>query len=640
MWWIVSVASAGTVCPTNGALCDFASLAAALDSNDPLIELLPGQHLANVEVTRQVDITAQPGATVRVTGDPAGLTVRPGGTGSTFTGLVLDPDSVSTMLLVNDASVTVTDAVVSDVASDGPAPAFQVVNGGTLTLERPTVTDAINVGDGMIRVVDATLVIRNGLFRATAASRGGAIWSDGGALEIIDTTFEDTRAYDIGNALWMQGGSLSLTDSTIDAQNWGIQLELQDVGLVTFTRGAFVGGGEGGTALHAEGLQTLVASGTTFSDWQEGAISAGSVGSIVLRDAVFARNRTSGSGGALGFAGVGALVVDGSWFCDNESDNYGGALNLGICTGGCAVTQSVFQENQADSGGGAISAYSALAIDHSTFRGNEGSPGGAVYSFPGPVDMERSLVFGTRGQAAALTWLESAPFDTNGLGDNELVDASFPIGPSNRVGFVPVLVEGPGLCGGSVVLAEVAANAWALDNEVGVRPEDPNPDPDLDGDGFPASLDCDDLRNDVSPGAAETPADGTDQDCDGTELCPLDADGDGFAGEALTSSADFACPSIVGDCDDYASDVFPGATDTWYDGVDSDCAGDDDQDRDGDGTPLEADCDDIDPTIGDCGVSIGGGCSTGSGPQGSGPQGVGLLSLILAAGLATGRRRR
>ena len=62
------------------------------------------------------------------------------------------------------------------------------------------------------------------------------------------------------------------------------------------------------------------------------------------------------------------------------------------------------------------------------------------------------------------------------------------------------------------------------------------------------------------------------------------------------------------DCDDADATVFPGAVDTWYDGVDSDCGGEDDCDIDRDGfQPIEgvcgpadgeaADCNDHDPEI-------------------------------------------
>ncbi len=67
-----------------------------------------------------------------------------------------------------------------------------------------------------------------------------------------------------------------------------------------------------------------------------------------------------------------------------------------------------------------------------------------------------------------------------------------------------------------------------------------------------------------------------------------DADGDGFA--------------PPDDCDDARADVHPGAEELWYDGLDQDCAGDDDFDADGDGyasaTYNGADCDDADPEVG------------------------------------------
>lgn len=60
----------------------------------------------------------------------------------------------------------------------------------------------------------------------------------------------------------------------------------------------------------------------------------------------------------------------------------------------------------------------------------------------------------------------------------------------------------------------------------------------------------------------------------------VDADGDGS--------------TLPDDCDDTDSAVHPGADDVWYDGVDSDCAGNDDFDADEDGFPYDVDCNDHD----------------------------------------------
>ncbi len=70
-----------------------------------------------------------------------------------------------------------------------------------------------------------------------------------------------------------------------------------------------------------------------------------------------------------------------------------------------------------------------------------------------------------------------------------------------------------------------------------------------------------------------------------------DQDGDGFL--SVEAGGD--------DCDDSDPRVYPGATDRPYDGLDADCAGDDDYDSDSDGykslTYGGEDCDDDDLDI-------------------------------------------
>jgi hypothetical protein len=124
---------------------------------------------------------------------------------------------------------------------------------------------------------------------------------------------------------------------------------------------------------------------------------------------------------------------------------------------------------------------------------------------------------------------------------------------------------------------------------------------DADRDGFRSCDECDDADAAINPAAREVWYDGVDQDCDGNDG---DQDGDGYYLEGYTGEVPEGW--LPGDCDDADAERNPGAEEVWYDGVDGDCAGGDDWDRDGDGSRSDSepddegnygdDCDDTDPT--------------------------------------------
>ena len=114
---------------------------------------------------------------------------------------------------------------------------------------------------------------------------------------------------------------------------------------------------------------------------------------------------------------------------------------------------------------------------------------------------------------------------------------------------------------------------------------------DADDDVWNADEDCDDSDPTINPSATETWYDSVDQDCAGDS--DWDADGDGF-------DAAWRPDGTGRDCDDARADVNPDAVERWYDGVDDDCDGNtNDADGDGqDGRPAGGpDCDDQDPGI-------------------------------------------
>ena len=87
------------------------------------------------------------------------------------------------------------------------------------------------------------------------------------------------------------------------------------------------------------------------------------------------------------------------------------------------------------------------------------------------------------------------------------------------------------------------------------------PDIDMDEDGYFDYEDCNDNDPNTFPGSAEN---------DSTTDCMTDADGDGYGDSGAQS------PVIPGtDCNDADGSVYPGATETPGDGIDSDCNGTD-----------------------------------------------------------------
>jgi hypothetical protein len=147
-----------------------------------------------------------------------------------------------------------------------------------------------------------------------------------------------------------------------------------------------------------------------------------------------------------------------------------------------------------------------------------------------------------------------------------------------------------------LLLALMTGCTWVGSSDYDERLQELDDDGDgytRDGGGDPEQADCDDSNPNVNPGATETWYDGVDQDCLGDD--DFDKDGDGYRHE---SSGDESV-----DCNDSDPDIFPGAPDEWYDNVDSNCDGEDDFDQDGDGVQAVppdgpgTDCNDLDASI-------------------------------------------
>ena len=389
---------------------------------------------------------------------------------------------------------------------------------------------------------------------------GGAVYAYYYAdLNVADSELSNNYAYYSGGGLYSAYySSLTLTDSALawntgktisgggvyfDPGNSGNSLTVQGVS-IDHNSARYEGGG-----LYAHyGNQVIEESGfegnTLEDDSFGGGVFAKDFTVLLARNNVYAAN---------------TAVIGGGLYLDQGTNTAASA----------AVGNSVFAENTASRYGGGFMAVNTtnLWAVNNTFVGNtttdEDAGGGAAYFYEANVTFRNNLVAWTQGGSAvaatmaedttspALTYnsfFENAPHDLDG----DL--AGSPLDASN-------LTDDPELPGYSRD-GDASNDSYVLART----------SPCVDA-GDPMISDVDGSRSDIGAYG-------------GLDLVTQDEDGDGYDSST--------------DCDDGDATVHPGADETWYDGVNSDCDMSDDDDQDGDGVAVGLDCDDTDASVTDC----------------------------------------
>jgi hypothetical protein len=529
------------------------------------------------------------------------------------------------------------DSAFADNTATSSAANLYVNSGGTVLVERVSFSRAGGSSSISTPIGQASLTILD----ATFVDDGSGIFAQGD-IRIERSTFEGgsshLTAYNADPADISTRTSLVVLDSTFrGATSGAVFLGETDA---VFERCVFEDNADvnGAGAIESEtyeplalrqcafarntgvvGAVTIYASATeitecTFEDNVAtsvgGAVYFGVAGSqSTIRDSVFARNVADYRGGAVHWSSDDLLSISGSVFTDNTA-RYGGALYFGtgdltlvgnrMCgnvaeEGGAAevnsfegvYTNNVLIDNVASQIGGAMLIDGPSEVVNNTFLGNRAPDGAAVSLGYAGITWVNNLVAGS-GEALAVDGdAPAAGYDA--YWDNAYGDTAWPattdVLDDPHVSWVPGACDLPTL-GWPRPLVD--AGDPSLSDPDGSRSDighwgGPAADAvlhqDGDGDGASAMADCDDDDPAVLPGATEVWYDGVDQDCDGNDD---DQDVDG---------------APVGlDCDDLDPAVHPGATEVWYDGVDQDCDGNDD-DQDVDGVPVGVDCDDVDAGV-------------------------------------------
>jgi hypothetical protein len=491
-----------------------------------------------------------------------------------------------------DATLEVTRGVFYSLGlvADGGVLAAE---GGAVTLDGARLLTSLSAGDGgLVWVSSSRFEATDTTFRGGFGRRGGAVWIDDGTspVSFTDCTFEDNEATDAGGAIGTAAqGPLVITGSRFvgnRAQDGAAVAALPWLlaHSVDVTDTAFEDN-------RAEGL-----GGALFLEERDG----------VVRRSSFFRNHAA-EGGAVFSSG--SLAVGEDLFCANVASGAGGAVHVTAAQGE-DWTHARFVDNEAREGGAVeVASGARVSLRFASLLGNRAAQGAALHAnapvVSGAVAATAALVVGSRGDVAvrlesvdAAVGLERMLFWDNPqgnvvgpvLGDpltvadpllrdwvpgmpcEELSDGYSPYSPLVDGG--PVDVFDPDGTGSDV-------GAWGGFG-AGVDPV-PEPWQDADGDGVPSLYDCEPDDALVYPpiGGLEDPEqwyDGIDQNCDGRS--DEDRDQDGW-------DRDLDCP----DDDDPLQN--PGADDAP--GVDLNCDGF--VDGDGDGFEPPADCDDADADV-------------------------------------------
>ena len=423
----------------------------------------------------------------------------------------------------------------------------------------------------------------------------------------------------------------------------GSDLEIHDIilGTTSQERGVEVNGGtitlvnayasqhtdnQAGMVIWGDSSSVIEIVGGTFEqngrNDQNGGVIYSDNGTVSISgDAVFRQNNGL-YGGAIYTGGSSGLTITDATFIDNTANNEGGAVYLDQ-TDNVTIRRGFFCDNQADSGGGIFAYLQAdnLDIQGSVFIDNDATngDGGGVRQYSGSVTMANNHFVGNDAtDQGAGYWVRSASGEfannivqdnlddglydrnnnpdltiTNNAWHNNANDVDSDNSKTNDQSTGPFVAWTVGACD----IAELEPFGAAIDNGDTSYGADPSGDTntdigafggphgydlyvDLDGDTYFSDVDCDDDNPNIFPGAAETPGDSIDQDCDGVDDCYLDADDDNYGIGTIGTAASLSCLAeagfapVQGDCDDTNEYVNPGVKlDVVANGLDDDCDG-------------------------------------------------------------------
>jgi hypothetical protein len=614
-----------TVCASGPPECGFATIQAAVDAaqtGDVVHLVETGSWTESVVVERGVVLTvdAVPAPLWQPVSSAPALTVRGDGE---VTLVGADLGGGETDLVVVEAGASLSAIGGTWTGANRTGATVRADPGAWVLLSDVVLQGALGSGDGgAVYATDATVLLQDVLIAGNGAARGAGLFVQGGTLTARRLALCDNTAVD-GAGLFAEGATLDLRNVVAvrnEAEGTGGAAALIGSGGQLDHWTAVGNAASEGAVLHvdaspvllsqsavvqSQGVAVSVGAGATpptdivlFWSNQDGDASAPIAPTDLIADPQFvslthgpdcgldlrptwesplvdaghgAPSDLDGSPQDLG--STGGPYADADDWVDDDGD---GVVLLFDCAPDDPMIAPTLPErcNGVDD-----DCDGALAVDEIDADA-DGAVSCAVWEgAPGVEAGDCDDLDGTRHPGAVET-CDGDDDDCDGVIDDEAIDAS--------VWFVDADADGFG----------GASDALASCDPVAGRVE--------------RGGDCDDADASAFPGAPEW-CDDVDSDCDGLIGDPeavdaiagwMDADGDEYGSPTDPVRA---CPGTLGiadnplDCNDTDRAIHPGAQETFYDGVDGDCAGGSDFDADRDGTDSNewggTDCDDHDPSV-------------------------------------------
>jgi predicted outer membrane repeat protein len=241
------------------------------------------------------------------------------------------------------------------------------------TLTGAQQTGALYVNGGLLDVVDSTVT------NNWSVTRGAALAAYGGAvIEVTGTLFENNRVQDPGNtegaAIFGDSISAHISDCTFNENRAGFD------GINT------VGGSGGGIFFRSSNSE--IARSSFSMNYARGAGGAVVItgGSSVIDSSVFSANSAWGNGGSVRTDGA-DVIISNSSFEQGTARLHGGAIDVG--SGEVEIVGCTFSNNSAQQGGGAIhGGYSnwdatvttPVVVAQSTFDAHTAAFGGLLFA--------------------------------------------------------------------------------------------------------------------------------------------------------------------------------------------------------------------------------------------------------------------